>query len=279
MRKRGHFYLCTTGARRPRFTFPHGRATLILYEHPDDQERPRRTGLPGPRGPGAIGSIRARSPSARRARSRSTSPAANTTWPPTWPTASGCGPASPRPWSTTASASWCKRASARRASRRSTSGSSTTASAARTSPPSTATAATASARRSSSTTAPTRPAALLKPGDFDWAEDLRPRRALVPLAAASSPRCPQTTSELILEGMQAAQGRRRGHLVRPELSRQALGRPSAATPRGQEVIRRIAANVDVLLRQRGRPAKGPGHLAGPEVARASRSSTRPPSSS
>ena len=27
----------------------------------------------------------------------------------------------------------------------------------------------------------TRPAALLKPGDFDWAADLRPRRALVPL--------------------------------------------------------------------------------------------------
>ena len=59
-------------------------------------------------------------------------------------------------------------------------------------------------RRSCSTTAPTKPARMLKPGDFDWKSDLRRRRASWfhsgGIFAALSP----TTSELIIEGMQAA---------------------------------------------------------------------------
>ena len=80
-----------------------------------------------------------------------------------------------------ASASWCRAASARWASRRSTSGSSTTASAGRTSPPSTATAATASAPPVVFYNRSNEAGALLKPGDFDWKQDLRRRRPLVPL--------------------------------------------------------------------------------------------------
>ena len=77
--------------------------------------------------------------------------------------------------------------------------------------------------------------ALLKPGDFDWAADLRPGRALVPfrrhLRVAVRDDGPADH-----RGNAGGQGRRRDHLVRPELPGQALGvgRRRRAGPAGHQ---------------------------------------------
>ena len=105
--------------------------------------------------------------------------------------------------------------------------------------------------------------ALLKPGDFDWpgifARGVRWFHSGGIFAALS-----ETTSELILEGMQAAAGRRSRHLLRPELSRQALGRPSAASPQASRSSAASSAEVDALFGNEEDLQKGLG-IAGPEV--------------
>ncbi len=156
-----------------------------------------------------------------------------------------------------ASASWCRRASARRASRRFTSGSSTTACAGRTSPRSTATAAMASGRRWSSTTAPTRPAPCssraISTGPGIFGRGVRWFHSGGIFAALS-----ETTSRADHRGHAGRQGRRRRHLVRPELPGQAVGLGRRAE-RGQQVHqphRRQRRRPD---RQRGGPAEGARH--------------------
>ena len=100
--------------------------------------------------------------------------------------------------------------------------------------------------------------ALLKPGDFDWAEHLRPGRPLVPLGRHLR-RALRDDLGADHRGDAGREGRRRDHLVRPELPGQALGRRSAAPSEGQQVIRRDRQQRRRPDRQRGRPAKGPGH--------------------
>jgi 2-dehydro-3-deoxygluconokinase len=100
-------------------------------------------------------------------------------------------------------------------------------------------------------------AALLKPGDFDWAGDLRRRRALVPQrrhlrrALPDHPRGDH-------RGHEGGQGGRRRRLLRPQLPREALedlgrrrARPVETAPHRRERGR--------ARRQRGGPAEGPRH--------------------
>ena len=171
-------------------------------------------------------------------------------------------PASRRPWWTTRSAIWWPSACGRWASSRSTSGSSTTESPAPTSRRSTATAATACARPWFSTTVATKPAALLKPGDFDWnaifAGGVRWFHSGGIFAALS-----ETTAELIIEGMQAAKAA--GAVVSFDLNfREKLWKISGGQrSRAVSVIGRIVKNVDVLVGneedlQKGLGIPGPG---------------------
>ena len=101
---------------------------------------------------------------------------------------------------------------------------------ARTWPRSTATAATACARRSSSTTARTRP-----PRCSSRATSTGPRSSRGGVRWFHSggifASLSETTGELIIEGDEGREGRRRRHVVRPQLPREALehlGRRSAA---------------------------------------------------
>jgi 2-dehydro-3-deoxygluconokinase len=105
--------------------------------------------------------------------------------------------------------------------------------------------------------------ALLKPGDFDWKTimggGVRWFHSGGIFAALS-----QTTSELILEGMQAA--RDRGAVNSFDLNyRGKLWAPIGGLQRAQQVLRRIVGNVDVLFGNEEDLQKGLG-IAGPEVA-------------
>jgi 2-dehydro-3-deoxygluconokinase len=105
-------------------------------------------------------------------------------------------------------------------------------------------------------------AARLQPGDFNWNEILAGGVRWFHsgcIFAALSP----TTPELIIEGMQAA--RAAGAVVSFDLNfREKLWKVSGGLPRAQEVIRRIVANVDVLVGNEEELQKGLG-IAGPEV--------------
>ena len=107
-------------------------------------------------------------------------------------------------------------------------------------------------------------AALLKPGDFDWKAIFGGGRALVPqrrhLRGAL-----RHDRQLIIEGMQAAKAAGRGHLVRPELPREAVEASPAAHDRALEVLQRIVEHVDVLVGNEEDLQKGLG-IAGPDVA-------------
>ena len=162
----------------------------MFHEHFDDPQGTVRTGLPRPGGPhpsarsghgplpqGADG----RNPRLRRRIQRGGQPGRLLRAP---------RPASPPPWSATASASWWKPESARRASRPSTSGSRTTASAAPISPPSIAIAAKGSARPWSSTTAPMRRPPCSSPAT-STGPAFSPAACAGSIAAASSPRFPR----------------------------------------------------------------------------------------
>jgi 2-dehydro-3-deoxygluconokinase len=108
--------------------------------------------------------------------------------------------------------------------------------------------------------------ALLKPGDFDWAKILaggvRWFHSGGIFAALS-----ETTSEVIVEGMQAAKAA--GAVNSFDLNYRAKLWASVGGPeRARQVIRRIVDQVDVLIGNEEDLQKGLG-IAGPEVASAS----------
>ncbi len=110
-------------------------------------------------------------------------------------------------------------------------------------------------------------AARLKPGDFDWqaifAGGVRWFHS-GGIFAALSP----TTPELIIEAMQAAKAM--GAVVSFDLNfREKLWRIAGGEGRERDIIRRIVANVDVLVGNEEDLQKGLG-IAGPEVAGASK---------
>ena len=105
--------------------------------------------------------------------------------------------------------------------------------------------------------------ALLKPGDFDWnaifAGGVRWFHSGGIFAALS-----QTTSELIIEGMQAAKAA--GAIVSFDLNfREKLWKVFGGQDRAVSVIARILKNVDVLVGNEEDLQKGLG-IPGPEVA-------------
>jgi len=109
--------------------------------------------------------------------------------------------------------------------------------------------------------------ALLRPGDFDWpkifAAGVRWFHSGGIFAALS-----ETTSELILEGMQAAKAA--GAINSFDLNYRAKLWASAGGPgRAQQVLRRIVNLVDVLIGNEEDLQRGLG-ISGPEVAAKSR---------
>jgi 2-dehydro-3-deoxygluconokinase len=110
-------------------------------------------------------------------------------------------------------------------------------------------------------------AAQLKPGDFDWgaifAGGVRWFHSGGIFAALSS-----TTAELIIEGMQAAHAA--GAVVSFDLNfREKLWRVAGGLATAQETLKRIVANVDVLVGNEEDLQKGLG-VPGPDVAAASK---------
>ena len=106
-------------------------------------------------------------------------------------------------------------------------------------------------------------AAQLKPGDFDWdaifADGVRWFHTGGIFAALS-----ETTSEVILEGMQAAKAA--GAIVSLDLNfREKLWRRWGGPTRAQEILGRIMAHVDVLVGNEEDLQKGLG-VRGPEVS-------------
>ncbi len=105
-------------------------------------------------------------------------------------------------------------------------------------------------------------AALLKPGDFDWSAMFAGGVRWFHsggIFAALSP----ATPDLIIEGMHAAKAA--GAVISFDLNfRPKLWRVSGGERTAAEVLRRIAANVDVLLGNEEDLQKGLG-IAGPEV--------------
>lgn len=104
--------------------------------------------------------------------------------------------------------------------------------------------------------------ALLKVGDFDWgkifAAGVRWFHSGGIFASLS-----ETTSDLILEGMQAAKAA--GAINSFDLNYRAkLWASVGGVERGQQVLRRIASNVDALIGNEEDLQKGLG-IAGPEV--------------
>jgi 2-dehydro-3-deoxygluconokinase len=104
--------------------------------------------------------------------------------------------------------------------------------------------------------------ALLKPGDFDWsrifADGVRWFHSGGIFAALSA-----TTSELIVEGMQAA--RASGAINSFDLNyRPKLWKPQGGLERAQMVLRRIVSNVDALIGNEEDLQHGLG-IPGPDV--------------
>lgn len=113
---------------------------------------------------------------------------------------------------------------------------------------------------------------LLKPGDFDWAgifgAGVRWFHSGGIFAALS-----ETTSELILEGMQAA--RRAGAVNSFDLNYRAkLWAPIGGVQKAQATLRKIVSNVDALIGNEEDLQKGLG-IAGPEVTTKSASKLDP----
>jgi 2-dehydro-3-deoxygluconokinase len=105
--------------------------------------------------------------------------------------------------------------------------------------------------------------ALLKPGDFDWpkifAGGVRWFHSGGIFAALS-----ETTSELVVEGMQAA--KKAGAITSFDLNyRPRLWASVGGTQRAQQVLRKIVGNVDALIGNEEDLQKGLG-IAGPDVA-------------
>jgi 2-dehydro-3-deoxygluconokinase len=113
--------------------------------------------------------------------------------------------------------------------------------------------------------------ALLRPGDFDWptifGRGVRWFHSGGIFASLSA-----TTSELILEGMKAAKAS--GAVISFDLNYRAkLWASVGGAAKGQQVIRRIADNIDALFGNEEDLQKGLG-IAGPEVE--APSAPRPP---
>ncbi len=110
-------------------------------------------------------------------------------------------------------------------------------------------------------------AARLKPGDFDWNAVFSGGVRWFHsggIFAALSP----TTAELIIEGMQAA--RAAGAVVSFDLNfREKLWRVAGGLSTAQETLKRIVANVDVLVGNEEDLQKGLG-VPGPDVAATSK---------
>ncbi len=109
-------------------------------------------------------------------------------------------------------------------------------------------------------------AALLKPGDFDWqaifAEGVRWFHSGGIFASLS-----ETTSELIIEAMQAA--KRAGAMVSFDLNyREKLWKARGGGEKARTVLGKIVEQVDVLVGNEEDLQKGLG-IAGPEVSAAS----------
>ncbi len=105
-------------------------------------------------------------------------------------------------------------------------------------------------------------AALLKPGDFDWAKimagGVRWFHSGGIFASLS-----ETTSDVIIEGMKAAKAA--GAIVSFDLNYRAkLWASVGGIARGQKVLQRIADHVDVMIGNEEDLQKGLG-IAGPEV--------------
>ncbi len=105
-------------------------------------------------------------------------------------------------------------------------------------------------------------AGLLKPGDFDWASifgrGVRWFHSGGIFAALS-----ETTSELIIEGMKAAQAA--GAVTSFDLNYRAkLWASVGGTAKGQQIIKRIVGNVDALIGNEEDLQKGLG-IEGPDV--------------
>ncbi len=107
-----------------------------------------------------------------------------------------------------------------------------------------------------------RPAGLLKPGDFDWAKifagGVRWFHSGGIFAALS-----ETTSELIVEGMQAA--RKAGAIVSFDLNYRAkLWASVGGVDKAQQVLNKVVSNVDALVGNEEDLQKGLG-IVGPDV--------------
>lgn len=110
-------------------------------------------------------------------------------------------------------------------------------------------------------------AAMLKPGDFNWGEifagGVRWFHTGGIFAALS-----ETTSDVILEGMQAA--KEAGAIISFDLNfREKLWRKWGGPTKAQEILGKIMAHVDVLVGNEEDLQKGLG-VRGPEVASASK---------
>lgn len=110
-------------------------------------------------------------------------------------------------------------------------------------------------------------AALLKPGDFDWA-DIFGRGVRWFHSGGLFSALSDTTAELIIEAMQAA--RRAGTIVSFDLNyREKLWKASGGVHRAPAVFSRIVENVDVLVGNEEDLQKALG-VAGPEAASGSK---------
>ena len=104
--------------------------------------------------------------------------------------------------------------------------------------------------------------AMLKPGDFDWAKIFAPGVRWFHSGGIFAS-LSETTSDLIIEGMQAAKAA--GAVNSFDLNYRAkLWASVGGLERGQKVLRRIADNVDALIGNEEDLQKGLG-IAGPEV--------------
>jgi 2-dehydro-3-deoxygluconokinase len=104
--------------------------------------------------------------------------------------------------------------------------------------------------------------ALLKPGDFDWAKIFGQGVRWFHSGGIFSALGP-TTSDLILEGMQAA--RAAGAITSFDLNYRAkLWASVGGTEKGQQVMRKIAGSVDALIGNEEDLQKGLG-IQGPDV--------------
>ena len=110
-------------------------------------------------------------------------------------------------------------------------------------------------------------AALLKPGDFDWA-DIFGRGVRWFHSGGLFSALSETTAELIIEGMKAA--RRAGTVVSFDLNyREKLWKASGGVARAPSVFSRIVENVDVLVGNEEDLQKALG-IAGPDAGSGSK---------